>query len=97
MHFNWMKTRSAFFKEFSMGGRSRNCSEIWDVKFAAGVARPPECCELGKLGMCGKLSLKGAPGGGRIFLIIRQFEMRFSIFSVYFQKTKKLKTHFRET
>ena len=60
---------SAFFKEFSLGGKSKNCSEIWDVKFASSVARPPEWCELGRLGMCGKLPLKGAPGGGEFFLL----------------------------
>ena len=74
---------SAFLRNFHWGGgKSKNCSAIWDVKFAASVARPPEWCKLARLGMCGKLPLKGAPGGGRIFLIICQFEMHFGVFSV---------------
>ena len=60
-----------FLRNFHWGGegKSKNYSEIWNVKFAFSIVRPPEWCELGRLGMCGKLHLKEAPGGGELFLL----------------------------
>ena len=61
---------SAFFYGIFTGreGKIKNCSEIWDIKFAASVARPPEWCEFGRLGLFGKLPLERGPGGGEFFL-----------------------------
>ena len=48
---------------------------------------------MGKLGICGKLLLKGTPGGGQIFLIICLFEMHFGAFFSLKYAEKKSKKH----